>query len=104
MVVANILLALGMMMLSPTTISLPFKLLLFVRIDGWATLVHGLVLIYCTSGGRNGRTHRTDQAGPLTDPDPVRAAGGYGGAARHAGCVPSTVTPPARQTLHPTKH
>src|SRR3546814_9528775 len=39
MVVANILLALGMMMLSPTTISLPFKLLLFVLIDGWAKLV-----------------------------------------------------------------
>jgi type III secretory pathway component EscR len=46
MVVANILLALGMMMLSPTTISLPFKLLLFVLIDGWAKLVHGLVLTY----------------------------------------------------------
>ena len=48
MVVANILLALGMMMLSPTTISLPFKLLLFVLIDGWAKLVHGLVLTYGT--------------------------------------------------------
>jgi type III secretion protein R len=35
MVVANILMALGMQMLSPTTISLPFKLLLFVMIDGW---------------------------------------------------------------------
>ncbi|MGH8031461.1 MAG: EscR/YscR/HrcR family type III secretion system export apparatus protein, partial [Luteimonas sp.] len=46
LVVANILLALGMMMLSPTTISLPFKLLLFVLIDGWAKLVHGLVLTY----------------------------------------------------------
>lgn len=46
LVVANILLALGMMMLSPTTISLPFKLLLFVMVDGWAKLVHGLVLTY----------------------------------------------------------
>jgi type III secretion protein R len=46
LVVANILLALGMMMLSPTTVSLPFKLLLFVLIDGWAKLVHGLVLTY----------------------------------------------------------
>ena len=46
LVVANILLALGMMMLSPTTISLPFKLLLFVLVDGWAKLVHGLVLTY----------------------------------------------------------
>jgi type III secretory pathway component EscR len=48
LVVSNILLALGMMMLSPTTISLPFKLLLFVLIDGWAKLVHGLVLTYGT--------------------------------------------------------
>lgn len=46
LVVANILLALGIMMLSPTTISLPFKVLLFVMVDGWAKLVHGLVLTY----------------------------------------------------------
>ena len=46
LVVSNILLALGMMMLSPTTVSLPFKLLLFVLIDGWAKLAHGLVLSY----------------------------------------------------------
>ena len=46
MVVANILLALGMMMLSPVTISLPFKLFLFVAVDGWTRLVHGLVLSY----------------------------------------------------------
>ena len=48
LVVSNILLALGMMMLSPTTVSLPFKLLLFVMINGWAKLVHGLVLTYGT--------------------------------------------------------
>ncbi|WP_408951350.1 hypothetical protein [Lysobacter sp. Hz 25] len=46
LVVSNILLSLGMMMLSPTTVSLPFKLLLFVLIGGWAKLVHGLVLTY----------------------------------------------------------
>jgi type III secretion protein R len=46
LVVANILLALGMMMLSPTTVSLPFKLLLFVLLDGWVKLAHGLVLSY----------------------------------------------------------
>ena len=45
-VVSNILLAMGMMMLSPTTVSLPFKLLLFVFLDGWAKLVHGLILTY----------------------------------------------------------
>jgi type III secretion protein R len=46
LVVSNILLAMGMMMLSPTTVSLPFKLLLFVLLDGWSKLVHGLVLTY----------------------------------------------------------
>ncbi len=46
MVVSNILLAMGMMMLSPVTISLPFKILLFVLIDGWVKLSHGLVLSY----------------------------------------------------------
>ena len=46
LMVSNILLALGMMMLSPTLVSLPFKLLLFVFMDGWAKLVHGLVLTY----------------------------------------------------------
>lgn len=46
MVVANILLALGMQMLQPTTISLPFKLLLFVMIDGWYLIAKGLVVGY----------------------------------------------------------
>ncbi len=46
MVVANILLALGMHMLSPPTVSLPFKLLLFVLVDGWHLLTQGLVLSY----------------------------------------------------------
>lgn len=46
LIVANLLQALGMMMLSPTTISLPFKLLLFVLLDGWSKLIHGLVLTY----------------------------------------------------------
>ena len=46
MVISNILLALGMMMLSPVTISLPFKLLLFVLVDGWVKISHGLVLSY----------------------------------------------------------
>ncbi len=46
MVVANILLALGMQMLSPTTISMPFKLLLFVLVDGWYLIAKGLVIGY----------------------------------------------------------
>lgn len=46
MVVANVLLSMGMHMLSPSVISLPFKLLLFVLVDGWFLLVRGLVLSY----------------------------------------------------------
>lgn len=46
LIVGNVLLSLGMQMLSPTVISTPFKLLLFVAIDGWQRLVHGLVLSY----------------------------------------------------------
>ncbi len=45
-IVSNILLAMGMMMVSPVTISLPFKLLLFVMIDGWTLLVQGLIRGY----------------------------------------------------------
>ncbi len=46
LIVSNILLAMGMMMVSPMTISLPFKLLLFVVLDGWTTLTHSLVMAY----------------------------------------------------------
>lgn len=46
MVVANILLSMGMSMLSPSVVSLPFKLLLFVLVDGWYLIVRGLVLSY----------------------------------------------------------
>ncbi len=46
LIVANILLALGMSMVSPTVISVPFKLLLFVVLDGWERLAQGLVLTY----------------------------------------------------------
>jgi type III secretion protein R len=46
LVVANILLALGMQMLSPTQVSLPFKLLLFVAINGWGLLSQALVSGY----------------------------------------------------------
>lgn len=46
MVVSNILLSLGMFQLSPVTVSLPFKLLLFVIVDGWYMIVQGLVRGY----------------------------------------------------------
>ena len=46
LVVSNILLAMGMMMLSPLTIALPIKLLLLVMVDGWTVLIQGLAMTY----------------------------------------------------------
>ena len=43
MVVASVLMSMGMMMLPPTTISLPFKILLFVLADGWNLVIESLV-------------------------------------------------------------
>jgi len=43
LVIANLMLALGMHMLSPATIALPFKLLLFVLADGWHLVIRGLI-------------------------------------------------------------
>lgn len=43
LIVSSVLMAMGMMMLSPLVISLPFKLLLFVLVDGWTLTVHTLV-------------------------------------------------------------
>jgi type III secretion protein R len=48
LVVSNVLLALGMQMMNPTQVSLPFKLLLFVAIDGWGQLAQALVTGYRT--------------------------------------------------------
>ncbi len=43
LIVANILLALGMFMLSPQIVSTPFKLLIFIAVDGWSLIVKGIV-------------------------------------------------------------
>lgn len=48
LVVASTLMALGMMMLSPTIISMPFKLLLFVLVDGWALTMGSLAGSFAT--------------------------------------------------------
>jgi flagellar biosynthetic protein FliP len=42
LVVASILMAMGMMMLSPMIVSLPFKLMLFVLVDGWNLIIGSL--------------------------------------------------------------
>jgi type III secretion protein R len=46
LVVANVLVSLGLQQASPTNIAIPFKLLLFVALDGWSTLLNGLVSTY----------------------------------------------------------
>ena len=43
MVISSVLMAMGMMMLPPTVVSLPFKLILFVLVDGWALIVENIV-------------------------------------------------------------
>ncbi|KIO47697.1 flagellar type III secretion system pore protein FliP, partial [Nitrosospira sp. NpAV] len=48
MVVASTLMAMGMMMLSPMIISLPFKLMLFVLVDGWHLLIGSLTQSFYT--------------------------------------------------------
>jgi type III secretion protein R len=45
-VVANVLVSMGLSQASPTNIAIPFKLLLFVVLDGWSALLHGLVNTY----------------------------------------------------------
>jgi type III secretion protein R len=46
LIVSNILMAMGMVMLSPTVISTPLKVFLFVLVSGWTRLLHGLILSY----------------------------------------------------------
>jgi type III secretion protein R len=46
LVIANVLVSLGLQQASPTNIAIPFKLLLFVVLDGWSALLDGLVSTY----------------------------------------------------------
>ena len=49
LIVANVLMAMGMIMVSPLVISTPFKIFLFVLVSGWTRLLHGLVLSYAAN-------------------------------------------------------
>ncbi|KVU59673.1 type III secretion system protein SsaR [Burkholderia ubonensis] len=46
LVIANVLLAMGLNQVNPTNVAIPFKLLLFVVMDGWSTLIHGLIVSF----------------------------------------------------------
>ena len=50
MVVASVLMSMGMMMLPPVMISLPFKILLFVLVDGWGLIITSLIQSYAGTG------------------------------------------------------
>jgi flagellar biosynthetic protein FliP len=50
-VVASVLMSLGMMMLPPTAVSLPFKLIFFVLIDGWRMVAGSLVQSFLSGSG-----------------------------------------------------
>ena len=52
MVVASTLMSMGMMMLPPTTISMPFKILLFVLADGWTLVIGNLMDTFLVTMGR----------------------------------------------------
>src|SRR3546814_10219621 len=60
MVVAAILMSMGMMMLPPVTISLPFKIIFFVLVDGWYLVAGALERSYVT-GGRKEASRRREQ-------------------------------------------
>ena len=49
LIVASVLMSMGMMMLSPMMISMPFKLMLFVLIDGWSLIMGSLAASFVTS-------------------------------------------------------
>jgi flagellar biosynthesis protein FliP len=51
LVVASVLMSMGMMMLSPMLVSLPFKLMLFVLVDGWGLVIGTLAASFFTGGG-----------------------------------------------------
>ncbi|MCH5273144.1 MAG: flagellar type III secretion system pore protein FliP [Lachnospiraceae bacterium] len=51
MVVSSTLMAMGMMMLPPTTISMPFKILLFIMADGWTLVIENVLRTFKTFGG-----------------------------------------------------
>ena len=53
------LMSLGMMMLPPVMVSLPFKLLLFVLVDGWGLIINALVASYRSGGAADDRQRRS---------------------------------------------
>ena len=79
MVVASVLMSMGMMMLPPVMVSLPFKLIFFVLVDGWALVVGSLVQSFgrvSPTGMRrlSARSRAAGRAGPCAARSSARAA------------------------------
>ncbi len=51
LVVSSLLMAMGMMMMPPVTVSLPFKLIFFVLVDGWRLVAGQLIASFAAAGG-----------------------------------------------------
>ena len=86
LIVSNILMAMGMMMVSPVTISMPLKLFLFVMVDGWSRLIQGLVLSYAWGAPiQEGSRHEHERSRFLHDAVPVPGAVAVAAADRRRG-------------------
>lgn len=73
MVIASVLISMSMMMLPPVLISLPFKLLLFILVDGWRLVVGGLMTSFVTSGSGAGAAAEGAPSAMLPNVDAVYA-------------------------------
>src|SRR5690606_16305064 len=80
LIVSNVLMAMGMMMVSPTLISIPLTIFLFVAVDGWSRLMQGLIMSYGGCRGR-GRFRGVDEGRCAV----AAAAVGTGAWRRHPG-------------------
>lgn len=73
MVIASILISMSMMMLPPVLISLPFKLLLFILVDGWRLVVGGLLTSFVTTGQGGEGVESGVRSAMMLGPDGVLA-------------------------------
>ena len=82
LVVASVLMSMGMMMLPPVVVSLPFKLIFFVLVDGWRLVAGAWCRVSTARGdGVAGAVHGSTRPPPRSSPEPERAAEPIQGAA-----------------------
>lgn len=91
MVISMLLIAMGMMMLPPVLISLPFKILLFILVDGWTLVIGGLLSSFVQPG--HGAEHAMMLKGVLMQGDAAVLAQCVGESVQHVRAVCSMVEP-----------